>query len=267
MPLDPHPEPSAAALGACYSGQQPLHVVFTRPPATRRAHEVASRELAHDHALRLQRRDELRRIAGRPERDERRVTRRCDDLDDGLEQRLGAAVAARTYADADALVADLPRAVPPQPVLAGWWRRSAALALDHVLLAPALIALGLASPGLALLAAPVVLVAYFTLAHGSRSGRTIGERICGIAVRSDRVHGARRATHGEAFGRALMLYVFLVFWPLGFMNFLWPLWDAKRQAWHDKIAGTVVVDAPSYPFERRRWLRRLKRAAARLARR
>lgn len=177
-----------------------------------------------------------------------------------LEQRVSAAVSARTYADADALVADLPRAEPPQPVLAGWRRRSVALVVDHVLLALGLGVVALASPALALLAAPAVALSYFTVAHGSRSGRTIGERICGIAVRSDRVHGARRATHGEAFGRALMLYLFLAVAPFGgFLNFLWPLWDAKRQSWHDKIAGTVVVHAPSYPFERRRWLRRWRR--------
>ena len=26
-----------------------------------------------------------------------------------------------------------------------------------------------------------------------------------------------------------------------FLGFLWALWDKKNQAWHDKIAGTVVI--------------------------
>jgi uncharacterized RDD family membrane protein YckC len=174
-----------------------------------------------------------------------------------FEQRVSAAVAARTYAEADALVADLPQPEPPLPLLAGWWRRSAALAVDHVLLVAAILPLAALVGGVAVLAVPMLGVAYFTLAHGSRSGRTIGERIFGIAVRSARAHGGRRATHGEALGRALVLYVALgMFLWGGVLNFLWPLWDAKRQAWHDKAADTVVVRAPSYPFERRRWLRR-----------
>ncbi len=26
-----------------------------------------------------------------------------------------------------------------------------------------------------------------------------------------------------------------------FIGYLWPLWDSKKQGWHDKIAGTIVV--------------------------
>jgi uncharacterized RDD family membrane protein YckC len=29
-----------------------------------------------------------------------------------------------------------------------------------------------------------------------------------------------------------------------FVGFLWIIWDAEKQAWHDKIAGTVVVRLP-----------------------
>ena len=29
------------------------------------------------------------------------------------------------------------------------------------------------------------------------------------------------------------------------LGWLWILWDAERQAWHDKIAGTVVVRVPA----------------------
>jgi uncharacterized RDD family membrane protein YckC len=175
-----------------------------------------------------------------------------------FEQRVSAAVGARTYAEADALVADVAQPEPPLPVLAGWWRRSAALAVDHVLLLAGVLALAALVGGVAVLAVPVLGVAYFTVAQGSRSGRTIGERIFGIAVRSARAHGGRRATHGEAFGRAPVLYVALgVFLRGGVLNFMSPLWDGKRQAgWHDKAADTVVMRARSYPFERRRWLRR-----------
>jgi len=32
-----------------------------------------------------------------------------------------------------------------------------------------------------------------------------------------------------------------------FLGFLWIAWDRDRQAWHDKLAGTVVVRLPQSP--------------------
>jgi uncharacterized RDD family membrane protein YckC len=29
-----------------------------------------------------------------------------------------------------------------------------------------------------------------------------------------------------------------------FLGFFWIIWDAEKQGWHDKIAGTVVVRLP-----------------------
>ena len=46
------------------------------------------------------------------------------------------------------------------------------------------------------------------------------------------------------FGRAtLRLFVAVVGLPLlvGYLGFLWPLWDPKKQTWHDKAARTLVV--------------------------
>lgn len=180
-----------------------------------------------------------------------------------FEERLDRALRSHSVVQLDALVADLPDRAEVMPPLAGWTRRSAALAIDHVLLLPLLLLVGLASVFAALLAAPVLALGYFTVAHGSRSGRSIGERLCGIAVRSDshRSHVARRATYGQAFGRAVMLYVFggLSFIGVGAVNFLWPLWDVKRQAWHDKVAGTIVVRADALELERGRWSKRFRR--------
>jgi len=53
------------------------------------------------------------------------------------------------------------------------------------------------------------------------------------------------ATTGEpvGFGRALLrdvAHLFLDWLPLG-LGFLWPLWDARRQTFADKVVGTVVV--------------------------
>jgi len=50
---------------------------------------------------------------------------------------------------------------------------------------------------------------------------------------------------GEAprFGRALMRYFvsLISLNVLWFLGFLWMIWDEKKQTWHDKAAGTIVV--------------------------
>jgi len=33
---------------------------------------------------------------------------------------------------------------------------------------------------------------------------------------------------------------FIAFLPVG-LGFFWIIWDKRKQGWHDKIAGTVVV--------------------------
>jgi uncharacterized RDD family membrane protein YckC len=179
-----------------------------------------------------------------------------------FEQRVELALRSRTVRDLEGLLADLPERAEAVPPLASWSRRSLALVVDHLLLLPVLLLIALVSVPAAVLAAPVLALGYFTLAHGGRSGRSVGERMCGIAVRSDphRSGVARRATYGQAFGRAVMLYVFggLSFMGVGAINFLWPLWDIQRQAWHDKVAGTIVVRADALELDRGRWLRRIR---------
>lgn len=187
-----------------------------------------------------------------------------------FEQRLAVALRCRLSFELEELLADLAApAGPALPPLAGWGRRSGALVLDHLFLsAAAALAIGFgalvghaAAAVLATaIAAPFVALSYFTVTHGGRSGRSVGERICGIAVRSDphRAHALRRTTYGQAFGRAVMLYVFAAIsvWGVGALNFLWPLWDIKRQAWHDKVAGTIVVRADALTLDQHRWTRR-----------
>jgi uncharacterized RDD family membrane protein YckC len=91
-------------------------------------------------------------------------------------------------------------------------------------------------------------LAYFTVAHGSKRGQTVGDYVNDIAVKSDelRVGVGGRASYGQAFGRTLMVGLFLgLFFVGGFLDFFWPLLDRRRQAWHDKVAGTIVVRVPS----------------------
>ena len=67
------------------------------------------------------------------------------------------------------------------------------------------------------------------------SGQTIGKSIIGLrVVRKD---GSRIKMRNAIF-RLLGYWVSALFFSLGYV---WVLIDPRRQAWHDKIAGTIVV--------------------------
>lgn len=81
-------------------------------------------------------------------------------------------------------------------------------------------------------------IIYFATLDGQ--SQTVGKRALGIAVR------AQASGQPIGFGRALgrwLIYVglFYVFVIPGILNVLSPLWDGKRQAWHDRAVGSVVV--------------------------
>ena len=82
----------------------------------------------------------------------------------------------------------------------------------------------------------VIIIAYFTYFHGT-TGRTPGKMLLGLQVVSG--DGAP-ISFGVAFLRAVGYLVssLLFIFPLGF---IWAAFDKKKQGWHDKIAGTVVI--------------------------
>ncbi len=82
---------------------------------------------------------------------------------------------------------------------------------------------------------------YYGAMNGSRRGQTVGKMALGIAVRDART-GAPIG-FWRALGRNLITVLFhaLLYIPYILDN-LAPLWDARRQAWHDKVAHSVVVD-------------------------
>jgi uncharacterized RDD family membrane protein YckC len=75
----------------------------------------------------------------------------------------------------------------------------------------------------------------------SRSGQTLGQKLLHIKV-------TRQDGQLLSLGGGILRYIVgmaildnIVFGlPIGW---LWPLWDGKKQAWHDKIAGSIVVKA------------------------
>ncbi|MCW2830599.1 MAG: hypothetical protein JWP31_1291 [Aeromicrobium sp.] len=69
-----------------------------------------------------------------------------------------------------------------------------------------------------------------------RKGQTLGKQIVGIQV--VREADGQFLGAGGGFLRALMS------WILGglcLLDYLWPLWDDKKQTWHDKIASSIVI--------------------------
>ncbi|MCK4546121.1 MAG: signal peptidase I [Candidatus Eisenbacteria sp.] len=76
-------------------------------------------------------------------------------------------------------------------------------------------------------------MAYFTV-FNSQGRQTAGKWVFGIrAVRDDRSPISLK----KGFFRSLC-YLFSE--GVLYVGFLWALWDRKRQAWHDKLVGTVV---------------------------
>ncbi len=142
-------------------------------------------------------------------------------------------------------------------VFASWGRRAAAVALDGLILALtisiAAVAGGMSltelneeartgSGMVALLFFIVPEALYDTLMIGSRN-QTIGKRALGIAVVD--AGGRGRIGYRRAFLRWVTTSIFWAFWLVpGILDHLWPLRDSRRQTWHDKLAGSVVVRTP-----------------------
>lgn len=115
---------------------------------------------------------------------------------------------------------------------AGFWIRMGALLIDVILVA--IVVNILDPPGELFLLA---LAAYGAIMWKVKS-TTIGGIVCGLrVVRQD----GRDMSWDTTVIRALACFLSLVVAGLGF---LWIAFDPEKQAWHDKIAGTLVVVAP-----------------------
>jgi len=100
-------------------------------------------------------------------------------------------------------------------------------------------ALGGVGVGLGIL----VSLSYFTYFHGSR-GYTPGDAALRIRVVDVRDRPGEVIGYGRAFGRWLMSIVSGLVLLLGY---LWMLWDARKQTWHDKAVGSLPIYLGSGP--------------------
>jgi uncharacterized RDD family membrane protein YckC len=145
------------------------------------------------------------------------------------------------------------------PTPAGWWPRVGAAILDVIIVGVGGAILGGAvaavidaneDAGTAIAAAAGIVVAslYYGLLMargGARNGQTLGKQAVGIRV--IRADGAA-VLLGFALLREILVktilfgYVALVTLYLAtILNYLWPLWDPRNRALHDRIVGSRVV--------------------------
>ena len=121
---------------------------------------------------------------------------------------------------------------------AGFWRRFAGAFIDGIVVGiasailRAILGTG-AGTGFGL----VVSAVYFTAFIGAERGQTLGQMALGIRVLGLDTGGS--IGYGRAFLRWLVSIVSAIVLLLGY---LWMLWDDEKQTWHDKLAGSVVVD-------------------------
>jgi uncharacterized RDD family membrane protein YckC len=118
---------------------------------------------------------------------------------------------------------------------AGFWLRMGALLIDIVLVGIVSSLLHRGEGGHLML---LLLVAYAAVMWKLR-GTTIGGIVCNLQVA--RLDG-RPLDWATSIVRALGCLLSMVAAGLGFF---WIAFDPEKQAWHDKIAGTVVVRAPA----------------------
>ena len=85
--------------------------------------------------------------------------------------------------------------------------------------------------GLALL-----LAIFYWILPTARTGQTFGKKMLGVRV-VDRATGGPIGG-GRAFGRGFVSLFSNTFFGLGF---LWAIWDANKQTWHDKAVNSIVV--------------------------
>ncbi|MBX6342036.1 MAG: RDD family protein [Thermomicrobiaceae bacterium] len=133
---------------------------------------------------------------------------------------------------------------------AGFWRRFFAVVVDSIIVSiPANIVAGMF--GAAVIVGEsgvqyrplesslqaIFLIVYETYLIANWNGQTLGKKLLGVRVVSA---DGQPISIERALARSAMKLV------SGFallLGYLWMLWDARSQTWHDKVARTYVVKA------------------------
>lgn len=148
---------------------------------------------------------------------------------------------ANPYQSPNATLADEPSHVE----YVGFWLRFVAVIIDSVLVTIVLYpilalffgwrleyeGLGVGSTLLSYLLPAAVVVLFWIYKSATPGKMIIGAKIV------DAKTGGKPST-GQLIGRYLGYYLSSLIFCLGFM---WAGWDPRKQGWHDKLAGTLVV--------------------------
>lgn len=135
------------------------------------------------------------------------------------------------------------------PVYVGFWKRLLAFFIDSFIVAVVILGIALAVYGrnymelsqggktvLFDLLVQVVLPALAVILFWRYRGATPGKIVLSMKIVDADTLGA--PSTGKLVGRYLAYVVSMI--PL-FLGFLWIAFDKRKQGWHDKLAGTVVI--------------------------
>ena len=134
--------------------------------------------------------------------------------------------------------------------LAEWWQRVVAIIIDGILLVIVLSVfarvLDIDTGGWINVRWQIISLIggllYYGFLNGSENGQTLGKMAIGIRVRDADTGGPIGTNRG--FAREFVVWLLgLPFGILALIDGLWPLWDERRQSWHDKAVNSIVVKA------------------------
>ena len=99
-----------------------------------------------------------------------------------------------------------------------------------------------AAEGELLLVLITLAAAAYWIVPTALSGQTLGKRAVGVRV-VNKHGGPPGFVRSSVRFLGMMLESALATFLIGLIGLLNPLWDRDKQTWHDKLAGTYVVDA------------------------
>jgi uncharacterized RDD family membrane protein YckC len=132
------------------------------------------------------------------------------------------------------------------PRYSGFWRRLLGLIIDAIIIGVITgvlrVILGAVNiQGNAALFVPQIVVALVYFTWGWGSGQTVGCMVLNMRMIDQSTGAAPGYVKGLI--RFIIVEILGLTVILGLIGNLWMLWDAKKQTWQDKVAGTLVVDA------------------------
>ena len=141
-------------------------------------------------------------------------------------------------------------ATPREPKYVGFWKRVLASIIDTVILLAIILPVGIAIYGLDYLRLSqagetvgfdlliqVALPALAVILFWRFRGATPGKMLISAKIVDAGTYGPPSA--GQLVGRYFAYIVSILGLMLGF---IWVAFDKRKQGWHDKLAGTVVVE-------------------------